>query len=317
MEKTKKLVIALISGGISSEREVSLKSGRCVFEALDKNKYEIINYDPVNIKDIIKLVQDASKIDAALIILHGLYGEDGTIQGLLDLLNIPYQSSGVLGSAVSINKLVSKKLYESAGLKVSPYITVDKNININKLEIKTPVIIKPVNGGSSIGVSVIKNIDLNNIENYKIAINKALQYDKQVLIEEYLDGIELTCGVIGNDNLEALPVIEIIPDKEYEFFDYQAKYTAGATKEICPARISIDQTIRVQECAKKAHQALFCETYSRTDMILRNSDIYILETNTIPGMTPTSLLPLAAQANGFSFTKLLDRLIELSIEKSK
>jgi len=309
----KKLKLALISGGISSEREVSIASGNQVFEALDSEKYDIIRYDPKT--DLPRLVEDAPKIDVALIILHGPMGEDGTIQGLLDLLEIPYQGSGVLGSAIGMNKLVSKQLYEKSGLRVPPYMVIKRNDVLNPDEctkrIALPLVVKPVSSGSSVGISIVKSTDY-----LKDAVDKAFVEDSSVLIESYIDGIELTVGVIGNDKPEALPIIEIIPDKSHEFFDYEAKYTAGVTQEICPARIDDALTQKAQATAITAHKALFCKGYSRTDMILKDQDIYILETNTIPGMTATSLLPLAAGAAGISFSGLLDRLIELSMTAS-
>lgn len=310
----KKLTIALLAGGISSEREISLQSGDQVHEALDKKKFDVIRYDPKT--DLNRLVAEAPNIDAALIILHGPYGEDGTVQGLLDLLDIPYQGSGVLGSAIAMNKLVSKQLYERFGLPVPPYIVIQHNNAIDPEEyferLGMPLVVKPVKGGSSVGISIVKSK-----ESLKNAVDEAFTHDDTVLIESYIDGIELTGGVIGNKNLEALPIIEIIPDKEHEFFDYEAKYTAGITREICPARIDEDLTVKAQTYAKMAHSSLFCKGYSRTDMILKKREIYIIETNTIPGMTATSLLPLAAGAAGIGFSQLLDRLIELSIEEHK
>jgi D-alanine-D-alanine ligase len=151
-------------------------------------------------------------------------------------------------------------------------------------------------------------------ETLEAAVDLAFEHDRQILIEAYIDGIELTCGVIGNDNPQALPLIEIIPDSDHEFFDYEAKYTAGITQEICPARIEPALAEKAQKYGVMAHNALFCLGYSRTDMILKDNEIYILETNTIPGMTATSLLPQAAQAAGMSFSGLLDKLIELGIE---
>ena len=307
----KKLTIALLSGGISSEREVSISSGDQVYEALDHNKYDIIRYDPKT--DLPQLVADASKIDAALIILHGPFGEDGTVQGLLDLLDIPYQGSGVLGSSLGMNKLASKYLYETSGLLVPSYVAIGKNDTLDTdacvQRLGLPLVVKPVCSGSSVGISIVKSKDF-----LKEAVDKAFEQDSMVLIEAHIDGIELTGGVIGNDQLEALPIIEIIPSESFDFFDYEAKYTAGATNEICPARIDEVMTKKSQEIAKTAHKALFCKGYSRTDMILNGQDIYVLETNTIPGMTATSLLPLAAGEAGIPFGRLLDRLIELSIE---
>jgi D-alanine-D-alanine ligase len=307
----KKLTVALLAGGISSEREVSLQSGDQVYEALDKDKYHILRYDPKT--DLGKLISDASNIDIALIILHGPYGEDGTVQGLLDLLGIPYQGSGVLGSALAMNKAVTKQLYEKGGLPVPPYMVFDRDDSLDigscVKQIGLPLVVKPVAGGSSVGMSIVRSAgDLQS------ALDKAGAYDRSVMIETYIAGTELTVGVIGNKELEALPVIEIVPDQTREFFDYEAKYTPGVTQEICPARIDHQLTQQAQSYAIIAHQALYCRGYSRTDMILKERHIYVLETNTIPGMTATSLLPQAAQVGGISFSRLMDRLIELGLE---
>ncbi len=308
----KKLTVALLAGGISSEREVSLQSGDQVYEALDKDKYHILRYDPKT--DLGRLVNDASGIDIALIILHGPYGEDGTVQGLLDLLDIPYQGSGVLGSALAMNKSVTKQLYEKSGLPVPPYIIYDRNDNVDVdacvKQIGLPLVVKPVAGGSSVGMSIVRSAgDLQG------ALDKAIAYDSAVMVESYIAGTELTGGVIGNKELEALPIIEIVPDQTREFFDYEAKYTPGVTQEICPARIDDELTQQAQSYAKIAHQTLYCRGYSRTDMILKDREIFVLETNTIPGMTATSLLPQAAQVAGISFSRLMDKLIELGLEE--
>jgi len=307
----KKLTVALLSGGISSEREVSLNSGNQVFEALDKKKYDVLRYDPKT--DLQRLVADAQKIDVAMIILHGPFGEDGTVQGLLDLLGIPYQGSGVLGSAVAMNKLMSKQLYQQVGLPVPFYLALKRSDTVDPADITArlglPVVIKPVQGGSSVGMSIVRSeSDLPG------AIQKAFDFDTTVLVEAYIDGIEITGGVLGNSDPEALPLIEIIPDKSHAFFDYEAKYTAGITQEICPARIDAALTEKARTYAVMAHEALGCKGYSRTDLMLKGRDLFVLETNTIPGMTATSLFPQAAAAAGLPFGQLLDRLIELSLE---
>jgi len=309
-----KLNLALLLGGISSEREVSLNSGDQVYEALDKEKYAITRYDPKT--DLGKLVQDAPGIDVALIILHGPYGEDGTVQGFLELLDIPYQGSGVMGSAVAMNKVATKKMYELAGVPSPAYIVASRGDAIDPGEVEGrigfPVVVKPAEAGSSVGMSIVKEKDM-----LKHAMEKAFEHGNTILLEAYIEGIELTAGVVGNETLQALPLIEILPNEEYAFFDYEAKYTPGKTEEICPARIDDTITEKAQTFAKMAHQALFCEGYSRTDMMLKGKDLYILETNTIPGMTATSLLPQAAQVGGMTFTALLDRLIELGIERHR
>ncbi|OIP92947.1 MAG: D-alanine--D-alanine ligase [Syntrophobacteraceae bacterium CG2_30_61_12] len=308
---THKLRVALLCGGKSAEREVSLKSGQQVFNALDPAKYEVRRYDPRS--DLARIAAAASEIDVALIILHGRLGEDGTIQGFLESLGVRYHGSGVLGSALAINKIVSKEMYRAAGLPVAPYLVVNQRQPLPPAAIierlGLPLVVKPEHEGSSIGLSVAR--DLKSLE---ASLTTGWQYDRRCLVEKYLPGREITCGVLGNDPVEALPVIEIVPGSEHEFFDYEAKYLPGRTEEICPARISPELTRTAQQYAIRAHQALCCRGYSRTDMIISDGIIHILETNTIPGMTETSLFPQAAAAAGISFSALLDRLIQLALE---
>lgn len=307
-----KLRLALIAGGNSAEREVSLNSGAQVYQALDKNKYDIRRYDPRD--DLERLVHDAPDLDAALVIMHGRGGEDGALQGMLDLLGIPYQGSGVLGSALGMNKELSKILYQQAGLLVSKALFLNRGEPLKLRDIEArlglPVVIKPVNEGSSIGIT-----KANTLEELERGLKDAFRFDHRVLVEEFIKGVEVTGGVLGNAELTALPLVEIIPSEQYAFFDYEAKYKPGASHEICPARLDAATTKKAQEIAITAHQALHCRGYSRTDMIVRGEDIYVLETNTIPGMTATSLFPQAAKAAGLEFPQLLDRLIELALEK--
>jgi D-alanine-D-alanine ligase len=307
-----KLTVALLSGGRSAEREVSLKSGEQVYQALNKETYHIRRYDPRD--DLARLMAEAEEINVALIILHGRYGEDGTIQGLLELLDIPYHGSGVLGSALAINKIQSKRLYEYAGLTVSPYLILDRSDPDAQNKVRDalgfPVVVKPEHEGSSIGLSIVGDAD-----HFQPALDLAGQYDRLVLVEKYITGTEITGAVLGNLNPKPLPLVEIIPGDQYSFFDYEAKYKPGATKEICPARLNAELTEKAQDYAVRAHRALRCRGYSRTDMIVSDNEAYVLETNTIPGMTATSLYPQAAAAAGISFSELLDRLIELALEE--
>ncbi|KPK25175.1 MAG: D-alanine--D-alanine ligase [Desulfobacterales bacterium SG8_35_2] len=307
----KKLRLALLAGGKSGERDVSLKGAEEVARALDPKKYEVKRYDPAT--DIAKLAADADSLDVAFILLHGPFGEDGTVQGLLDLLSIPYQGSGVLGSAVAMDKNLAKILYRNAGLKVPEWYMAEKEDINNPSKILghlgLPLVIKPASQGSSLGMTVARSE-----EDIVAGLKKAFAIDRAVMVEEFIAGREITVGVIGNDELSALPLVEIIPGDEYEFFDYEAKYQPGATKEICPADLEEPLAIRAQNYALSAHRALQLRGYSRTDMIISNDDIFVLETNTIPGMTPTSLLPQAAAAAGLDFSALLDRLIELARE---
>ncbi len=308
----KKLRVALLLGGLSNERGVSLKSGAEVQKALDPSRYETVIYD---LQDSLpRLVADAAKIDVALIILHGKFGEDGTVQGLLELLRIPYQGSGVLGSAVAMNKRLTKALYRQEGLPVARdrVLRRGERLAVDRLvgELGWPIVVKPNTEGSSIGVRMA-----NNSDELSEAVEQALVLDEEVLLEEYIKGREITGGVLGNRNLQALPIVEIIPSDCYIFFDYEAKYKEKASQEICPAELPESITAKAQEYAVRAHKVLELRGYSRTDMIVRGEEIFLLETNTIPGMTGTSLFPLAARAAGMDFSALLDRLIDLALEK--
>ncbi len=313
MKEIRKLNIALICGGKSSERAVSLSGAEGIKKALDPHKYTLSIYDPS--KDLARLVNESSKIDMAFILLHGRYGEDGTIQGMLDLLEIPYQGSGVLGSALAMDKEMAKILYLQAGVPTPKWITVKKGEHIDCMEIASriglPVMVKPMTQGSSVGMT--KVIDVKSLRD---AIEQAWEYDDSVLVEEFITGRELTGGVIGLKKLTALPIVEIVPKKQYTFFNFEAKYKAGATDEICPANISGESTRKAQSIAIKCHRCLRLTGYSRTDMMLtKDGNIYAIETNTIPGMTPTSLFPMAAKAAGIPFSELLERLIDMALEE--
>ena len=307
----KKLRLALISGGVSGEREISLKSGDAVHRALDPDKYEVAKYDPGD--GLGPLLENRDKIDLAFILLHGKYGEDGSIQGFLDLLGIPYVGSGVLASAMTLNKKVAKDMYRIAGLRVADdvHLTGRGAFCLDQIleRLGPSTVVKPVSEGSSLGVAIC-----HGLEELEKGLERAFGYDEEVLVERFLQGTEVTCCVLGNEDLEALPLIEILPNPEYAFFDYKAKYTPGATNEICPARICAVHAEEARWAAKRAHQALGCRVWSRTDMIICSGKVYVLETNTIPGMTETSLVPLAAKTAGLSFPEFVDRLIHLSLE---
>lgn len=310
-ENMSKIRLALIAGGVSGEREVSLKGAAEVEKALDMKKYEVVRYDPAT--DLATIAADADKLDAAFILLHGIHGEDGTVQGFLELLNIPYQGAGVLGSALAMDKNLAKTLYKLHGLPVAAWEMADrKNIEDSApllAKISLPLVIKPVRQGSSLGMSIVRQP-----EQLPAALETAFQHDSEVMVEEFIQGREITVGVIGNDELMALPLIEIIPNDQYDFFDYEAKYKPGATREVCPAEVDDSIREKAQQYGLIAHQALQLKGYSRTDMIVRGDEFFILETNTIPGMTETSLLPQAAAEAGLDFGALLDRLIELAME---
>ena len=305
--------IALLAGGVSGEREVSLRGAEAVAAALDPDKFAVRRFDPAH--DLAALAAAKGEIDFAFIILHGVGGEDGTVQGMLDLLGIPYQGSGVLGSAVAMDKDLAKELYKIAGLPVADWLTLepgqvaDTEAIIARLGL--PLVIKPVREGSSLGLSIA-----HDRAELIAGIDRAGGGRRAVMIERFIPGRELTAGVVGNDRLEALPVVEIVPGAQYEFFDYEAKYQPGASKEICPAPVADAIRDKAQDYAMRAHRVLRLSGYSRTDMRLDpDGNLYLLETNTIPGMTETSLLPQMAAVHGWSFSRLLEKLVELGMEK--
>lgn len=303
------LRIALIAGGTSSEREVSLKGAKAVEKALLELGHKVEFFDPA--KDLLKLASKAKELDLAFLVIHGPGGEDGTLQGFLDMLGIPYQGAGVLGSALAMHKGLSKLLYQQAGLPTPQGKIFKKGTSLNELrsyakDLGYPLIVKPARQGSSIGLSLVR--EERALEG---AIERAFSQDEEILLEEYIKGRELTAGILGD---EPLPIVEIRTDAE--FFDYETKYTPGKAQEICPAEISPELTRKAQSYALIAHKCLYLRHYSRTDMILQGEKLYVLETNTIPGMTETSLLPLAAKVAGYTFNTLIDKLIRLALKKS-
>ena len=307
-----RLHIGLIAGGCSGEREISLRSGEAVFNALDKGKYQVTRYDPRD--GLVTLIEDREKIELAFVLLHGKFGEDGCIQGFLELLGIPFVGSGVLPSAMAHHKKTAKEVYKSAGLRVAKDVVLfaGEPFSVKHImdDLGPATVVKPIAEGSSLGMSICRSE-----EELLEGIGSAFQYDQEVMVEAYVNGREVTCCVLGNRTLEALPLIEIVPNPEYAFFDYQAKYTPGAAKEICPAPLSSALSEKVEFCAKEAHKALKCKVWSRTDMIIEDEEVYLLETNTIPGMTETSLVPLAARTAGVSMSQLVDKLVVLSLEE--
>ena len=309
----KKIRVALIAGGASGERDVSLAGAICFEEAIDLNKYELRRYDPKT--DLAELAKDAKSIDVAFILLHGTYGEDGTVQGYLELLGIPYQGSGVLGSALAMDKNMAKILYRLNDLPVADWemARIEDIENPDRLleNLKLPLVIKPIREGSSLGMSVAEDMDT-----LRAGLKLAYEHDSEVMVEQFINGREVTVGVLGNDKLTPLPLVEIIPGDEYQFFDYTAKYKQGASREICPAEVDEDIALLAKEYALTAHKALQLRGYSRTDLMLSaDGNLYLLETNTIPGMTPTSLLPQAAAEYGLNFTELIDHLLQLALQE--
>jgi D-alanine-D-alanine ligase len=309
---TEKIRIAVLSGGWSKERSVSINSGKAVLAALNKRKYDISSFDPKT--DLSDLWEKRDDLDMVFSVLHGKYGEDGKMQGLLEVFGIPYVGSGVLSSAMAMNKRISKDTYRRFGLLV-PKDMVLKRGGIPPMEqimdvLDRPIVIKPVSEGSSIGISIVES-DAEILR----GIKKAFEFDSEILLEEYVEGLEITCAVLGRSVLESLPLIEIVPKNTHRFFDFEAKYTAGETEEICPARVDGHFEKEATTLAKRAHEALQCRDWSRTDMIIKGEAIYVLETNTIPGMTETSLVPLAAKGRGWNLGKLLDKMVETALRE--
>ena len=306
---TPKRKIAVLMGGTSAEREVSLSTGKQILGALDDSHYDVT---PLDTSDMLALLESltGNRPDVAVIALHGKGGEDGTLQGLLDLLGIRYTGSGVLASALAMDKAMSKRVLGAAGITMPKDLTLHRGArSFESLDIgPAPWIVKPNALGSTIGMSKVhQESELSD------AVATAFEYDDTVLIEQFITGTEITVPILGNARLEVLPIVEIVP--KGGFYDYEAKYTAGATDEIVPARISEFANGHAQRIARICHQTLGCRGMSRTDMIITPDEkVYTLEVNTIPGMTPTSLLPRSAEAAGYSFPGLLARLIELALE---
>lgn len=298
-----KLKILVLSGGPSAEYEVSLKTGRNIAAALDENKYEveemIIGRDGHWPTPPEKL-----QADVVFIAMHGEYGEDGTVQKILADAGLKFTGSGAEASRLGMDKAKSAAILSENGLLV-PYFAIVKKSDRLPIVRQFPVVVKPADRGSSVGVSIVsKAEDLAN------AFEKAFAVSDTAMIQDFIKGREVTCGVIddGQGNAQALPPTEITPNSN-TFFDYNAKYTPGASREITPPEMPAEIIKKIQAVALKTHQIIGCSGMSRTDMILEMTKLYVLEINTIPGMTNTSLLPQAAKAAGISFPELLDRVI--------
>jgi len=348
-----RLKVAVLMGGASSEREVSLVSGRMIADALDRTLFDVVTIDthellslPAGIggdlsrsiepmsgsasdqeiassvmtvpRTIPRKLQPVERPDVVFIALHGKGGEDGTVQGMLELMGLPYTGSGVLASALAMDKVMSKRLFIAAGIPVIEgfYITKQRldacgdlgsgQEPLGQVEstVGFPVFVKPNAGGSTCGCTLVETAS-----DLMPAVRTALKFDDVALVERYVSGIEITVGVLdtAGEPLLALPVIEIVPKAAY--YDYESKYAEGGSEHIIPARIPEALLERSQEIAKECHRLLGCRGMSRTDLLVEDDKLYVLEVNTIPGMTPTSLLPQAAEHAGIPFPQLLERLI--------
>lgn len=303
----RELKIGVLMGGNSPEREVSLRSGMAVYNALRRRGYNAI---PIDVGPDICNVIKREGIEIAFLVLHGGYGEDGSIQGLLEVLGIPYTGSGVLASALSMDKEASKKMFLYHGIPVPPFIAFSREDIIGRMigrdlcPFEMPWVIKPSREGSSIGVSIVKKED-----DIGTAINASFDFGERIIIERYIEGKEIQVGILNN---RVLGSIEVRPKRE--FYSYEAKYTPGLTEYISPPEIPDDDLKRVEDLSLKAHIALCCKGATRVDTILsREGDIYVLEVNTIPGMTETSLLPKIAKQSNLEFDALIEEILKSAI----
>lgn len=338
--------IAVVCGGLSNERDVSITSGTCVARALREKGHKVVlvdlyygysgSYDdPAELfereqedvaysvkeetPDIEKILAqgDGSRIgknvleickaaDISFLALHGEDGENGKLQATMDMHGIKYTGSGYLGSAIAMNKEVTKIMLRSSGIPVPEGVVLSKG---EYAEVGFPCVVKPCSGGSSVGTSMV-----GSKSEYSAALELAFKYEDHVLVERFIKGRELTVGVMGG---KAMPVIEIIPKAGW--YDYRNKYQAGLTEEICPAPISAEDTERVQRLAERVHTALMIDVYCRADFLMDNEsgELYCLEANTLPGMTPTSLIPQMGREQGLDFGEVCEKIIKLSMEKYK
>jgi len=295
----------VLKGGVSPEREISLKSGKAIEKALQKAGYTVFSIDFKSKEDICSLEKE--KVDLVFIALHGPGGEDGTVQGWLEVMGIPYTGSGVLASALAMDKSICRKIWEIEGLKQASYQIV-KTFPL-PLKISPPLIVKPACSGSTLGVSLVK--ESGELEK---AIKEAFKYDREcVIIEEYIEGREVTVGIIDDPEPRALPIIEIVP--QGLLYDYTTKYTKGMCEYIVPAHFTSEDCVEIKNIALKAYKSLGCRDFGRVDMIWKDGNVYVLEVNTIPGMTDMSLVPRAAKAEGMEFHQLIDKIVKQALKR--
>ena len=285
-------------GGLSPEREVSLTSGKAIFNAIQSKG---LNAEMIDVDHNIGGNLAKRKIDLACIALHGTWGEDGTIQGVLEYLKIPYTGSGVLGSAIAYNKVVSKEIFMERGIPTAPYqVITAEDRNQVKRTLDLPVVVKPADQGSSIGVSIVQTES-----QWETALAEAFEVSEEILIEQYIEGKLLAVGMNGP---LPMPIVEIVPKSG--FYDYEAKYTEGKTNYVCPAQLTSNEKKLCNDASVQVFKALKGRGFPRVDLILDKGIPYALEMNTVPGMTPTSLLPMAARQAGLEFDDLVIEILK-------
>ncbi len=308
--------IGVLMGGRSAEREVSLRTGEAVCQALIEAGYDTVKIDVGS--DLVERLKEEG-VELAFLALHGRYGEDGTIQGLLEMLDIPYTGPGVLASALAIDKIATKKILLYEGLPTPRFMQVREKDALEAgleetaekvlREMSLPLVVKAPTQGSTIGTSFV-----HERKDVVTALETAYRYDRVALVEQFIEGIEVTAPVLGNDNPVALPLIEIV--SATGVYDYEAKYTPGMSDHIIPPRIPVELQAMIKELAVRTFQALGCRGLSRVDfMVEPGGGVYILEVNTMPGMTATSLFPDSARAAGIEFPQLVDQIVKLALEK--
>jgi len=309
-----KLKVAVIYGGRSGEHEISLRSARSIIDAMDSNKYEVLHY--VISKDgkwsprpILPEPGGNPGIDVVFPVLHGTFGEDGTVQGLLELAGLPYVGAGVLASSLSMDKDMMKRVAAARGLPVVEYVVVSCNAALSPA-FDYPMFVKPANLGSSVGISKVRNR-----EELTAAIALAGSYDRKVIVERGITGREFECAVLGNENPVASLPCEILPSRE--FYDYEDKYELDQAQTVIPASLSPAQTAELQRLAVECYKAVECEGMARVDFLLESATgkLFINEINTIPGFTSISMYPKMWENSGLPMPKLIDRLIELALER--
>jgi D-alanine-D-alanine ligase len=297
--KLEEKIIGVLMGGLSPEREVSLASGNAVLEALERKGLNGIGID---VSNNVAFSLEKNKIDIAFIVLHGIYGEDGSIQGLLEYAKIPYTGSGVLASALAYDKVKSKEIFKFNKISTADYqVFCREERGKQERILDFPVVVKPSNQGSSIGVSIVREE-----KEWEAALELAFSYAKEILVEKFIEGKLLAIGMNGE---QPMPIVHIRPKSG--FYDYESKYTSGRTEYSCPAELSIEETQRCKDIAVQVYRTLRGTGMPRVDVMLDAKGVpYVLEMNTIPGLTPTSLLPMAAKESGLEFDDLVVEILK-------
>jgi len=297
----KKKKVGVLMGGVSQEREISLKTGKAILKALSEKGY---NTHPIDVSHDLAETLTREKIECAFIALHGRFGEDGTVQGMLEMMRIPYTGSGVLASALAMHKIMAKKLFlcekiPTPSFEVLSREVIEKN-QIKEFSFPLPLVVKPAREGSTIGISIVQSA-----EELGVALKKAGKYDAEILVEAFMKGREITVSILGD---LPLPIIEIVPKSG--FYDYHSKYTKGETQYIIPARVPREKYLHAQEISLQAFKTLGCSGFGRVDLMTdENDDPFIIDVNTMPGMTETSLFPKAAGYAGIPFEDLAERIL--------